>query len=147
MKIQRLFIFSMMWHHLWFRFNCFGLFKAKKINDFLLWMMFGSLFATYGIMYLLLSDNDVDRQWYWYFVSNSFQMACMSWIVLTYFRGTRNEGIATAWMINCGIDFVAQVMDLHQKIFWFSAFTKLFLAGLGFYAIYHYMKRAKKDEA
>lgn len=134
----------MMWHHLWYRFNCFGLFKAKKINDILLWMMFGSIFMTYLIMYILLDANDTDSQWYWYFVGNSFQSAAMSVIVLAYFRGTKLEGLATAWLVNCGIDFVAQILGFHEKIFWFSALFKLAILGLASYGVYDYFKRAKK---
>lgn len=124
-----------LWKDLWYKFNCFGLRNARLVNDFLLWVMFLSIFFTYAIMYIILPANDADAQWYWYFVSVSFQKALMSLIVVAYFKGTRNDGIATAWLVVCGVDFAAQILGLHEQIFWFSTFMKIFLCGLAYYAI------------
>lgn len=137
------FIFSFIFHRMWFRFNCFSLFKAKTVNSLLLWAMFGSFFGSYWIMYYYLDADNIMGQWYTYFVSQSFQMCAMSITVYYFFKGTRNAGIATAWMINCGINFIAQVLGLHKQIFWFDAFTKLFILGLAFYVIYDIYQRSR----
>jgi hypothetical protein len=138
------FFYSVMFHHMWFKFNCFSLFSAKRVNGFLLWAMFISLFAAYWLMYFYLPADDLANQWYTLFISNAFQAVAMSVIVWFYFKGTRNAGIATAWMVHCGIDFISQLLDLHKQIFWFDAFSKLFLLGLAFYVIYDIYQRSKK---
>lgn len=135
-----------MMQHLLHRFNCFSLFKAKKINAFLLWTMVGSLFVTYFIMYIYLPGEDEAGQWRVFFINNGLDLFAQSVIIFYGFKDTRNAGLATFWMVHCGILFFAAICGFNTQIFWFDIITKLFMLSLGAYIIMDIRGRSKNDQ-
>lgn len=132
-RAKLLFFWTFMMQNWLHKFNCFSLFRAKKINSFLLWTMMGSLFATWFIMYVLLEPTDEAGQWKTFFINNGLALFGSSVIVFCYFKDTRNAGIATAWMLHSGILFFAAMFGFHMQIFWYKIIYNLALGGIVFY--------------
>lgn len=133
------------WKDMFHKFNCFSLYKAPKINSFLLWLMVASYISTYFIMYILLPAKDTDNQWRAFLIDNGLNLFSSSIIVLLAVKDTRNAGLATAWMINCGILFTAAIMGFSMQLFWYKVFSHLFMLGLGYYVIHDIYRRAKDE--
>lgn len=127
------------------KFNCFSLFKAPKINSFILWTLTSALFVTYFIMYVFLPPDLIDSQWRTFLIDNGLNLFGTSVIVFYTFKDSRNAGLATFWMIHCAIMFFAAIFGFHMQIFWFNAMIKLFMLGLAYYIIADIYKRSKSN--
>lgn len=143
---MRKFMWYIILRDLWHKYNCFSVTDARKINSILLISIIPSAMLCYLIMYYLLPAKAVEAQWYTYFITKAAQMMAFSFISYSYFKDSRDAGMATAVMVYCGINFISDVFGFHHKMFWFNAMAYLFFAAMSLYIIRDIWHRCKKDE-
>lgn len=142
----RKFIWYFILRNLWHKYNCFSVTNARKINTFLLYSMLPSAMLCYFIMYWVLPPQAIDAQWYTLFITKAAQMLAFSYIAYSYFKDSRDAGMATAVMVYCGINFTSELLGFHHKLFWFNAIAYLFFAAMSLFIIRDIWHRCKKDE-
>ena len=140
------FIWNMTKKQLWHKYNCFSVTDARKINSILIRLIIPSAMLCYVIMYVILPAKATDEQWYTLFVTKAAQSVIFSVISYSYFKDSRDAGMATAVMVYAGINFFAEVLGFSQKMFWFDAMAKLFFVGMAYYILRDIWNRCKKDE-
>lgn len=118
------------------RFYCYSLFKAGKVNDFLLWAISIGLIGSYFLMYFVLPAKDELGQWRVFLVNNAFSLFGSSIIVYNAYKGTSLAGVATFWLISCVILFICAIFGLTRQIFWVEAVLNVFILGFLLYILY-----------
>lgn len=143
---MRRFMWFFILRDLWHKYNCFSVTNARRINTFLIYSMIPSAILCYLIMYWILPAKAVDEQWYTLFVERAAREVAFSFIAYSYFKDSRDAGMATAVMVFCGINFMSELFGFHHKMFWFNAMAYLFFGAMSLFIIRDIWQRCKKDE-
>lgn len=127
----------------WYRYKCFSLGKAKSINAILLWLILPIAIITWFLMYVVIDAKDIEKQWYIYFILNSFQALFLAVITYISFKNTRHAGMSTAVLVYFIFKMLENAFNLSKKTPYIDTIWILLMSGLAFYIIYDYFKRAK----
>lgn len=123
------------------RYFCFCLFKAEKINIFLLWGLF---IVSLGSFYWIEYTKNEDIQWYIYFSSQQFYMLIQSYIIWNCYKHTPHSAITTALLVKGIFSFLAEILGINNKYTWVNTAWQVLMFALLLLAIKTYLRRARK---
>lgn len=124
------------------KYFCFCLFRADKINTFLLWLLIP---LSLGAYYWIDFTTDSQIQWYIYFSSQQFYQLLLAYIVWNSYRSTPHSAISTAVLVKGIFSFISEILGINNKYVWFDVAWQVLMYALLMLAIKSYVKRAKRN--
>ena len=124
----------------WFKYYCFSLFKANKINRILLWTLLPFSLLSY---YYSDMQSDEAYQWYIYFCKKEFFTLALAVIIYNQFKGTRDATIATSVLLACIYNTIAELFGFHDKYAYIDVVWVVFMYALIIHSIYRYLANAR----
>jgi hypothetical protein len=126
------------------RYYCYGLFRANKINVFLLYAILPVAIIGCYVMFQVVPEDDRYVQWDVNFIADSVQKFFMAMMIHLSFKKTRHAGMATAVLIYFIFDLFYSIKGVYLKMWWFSLGFKLMLSVMVLFVIERHLRAAKR---
>jgi len=126
----------------WFKYYCFSLFKADRINRILLYLLLPFSLAAY---YYSDMQSDAAYQWYIYFNKKEFFILGLAVIVYNHYKHTRDAAIATGVLVACIYNTIQEMLGITDKYAYVSVVWVIMMYGLIIHSIYKYIINARQD--
>lgn len=139
------FIFKMCTKAIEYKYYCFGLFRAERINLILLYSILPVAIMAWAIMFHILPPEDRYGQWDVNFITDAVQTFFMALLIHSSYKKTRHAGMATAVLVYFIFNLFYSIKGVYLKMWWLTLSSKLLIAALAFLVIYKYWNTAKKD--
>lgn len=136
------FITEMAFKKFWYRYYCFSLFKADRINRVLLYLLLPFSLAAY---YYSDMQTSTEYQWYIYFNKKEFFILGLAIIIYNHYKHTRDAAIATGVLIACIYNTIQEMMGLQDKYAYIEVVWVIMMYGLIIHSLYKYISNARKN--
>ncbi len=125
----------------WFKYYCFSLFKADRVNRIILYLLLPMSLAAY---YYSDMQTDAALQWYIYFNKKEFFILGLAIIVYNHYKHSRDAAIATGVLVACIYNTIQELMGLKDKYAYIDVVWVIMMYGLIIHSLYKYFTNARK---
>lgn len=125
----------------WFKYYCFSLFKADRVNRIILYLLLPLSLAAY---YYSDMQTDINLQWYIYFNKKEFFILGLAIIVYNHYKHSRDAAIATGVLVACIYNTIQELMGLKDKYAYIDIVWVIMMYGLIIHSLYKYFTNARK---
>jgi len=149
-----LLVAEMAYKKFWFRYYCFSLFKADRVNRILMWSLIPFSLLSFLVSKSLRLNPSIpidealvalnQNQWYIYFNEKQFVILMLGLIVYNTYKHTRDSAIATTILVAFIYNCLQEVLGLKNKYAWLDVAWLVFMTGLVVHSIYRYIANARK---